>query len=102
MESTIKSSELIQWHINALKNGAEDVISIQEAGTTKSITVELLETAKKELKAFEIIKEHPLLDLGNLADYDDNLFEDYWENEQGTTNELTEEEFKTLKEVIKI
>lgn len=102
MESTIKSSELIQWHINALKHGAEDAIGIKDESTQKPCTVELLETAKKELKAFEIIKEHPLLDLGNLADYDDNLFEDYWENEQGTTNELTEEEFKTLKEVIKI
>lgn len=63
---------------------------------------EAYEYIKTELKAFEIIKEHPLLDLGNLAEYDDNLFEDYWENEHGTTNELTEEEFKTLKEVIKI
>lgn len=100
MESNIKSSELIQWHINALKHGAEDAIGIKDESTKKPCTVELLEKAKKELKAFEIIKEHKWLDLGNLADYSDNMFEDYAENEAGTTNELTEEEFKTLKDAL--
>ena len=48
----IKSSEVIQWIINAIQHGVEDPIRLTDEDG-KAITIELLQKAVKELKEYE-------------------------------------------------
>ena len=59
---------------------------------------ECINVLLKDIEVLEILEKHPLLDLSNLYEYDPSEFDDYWEDWSSTTNDLDENEFKTLKQ----
>lgn len=69
----------------------------QETTPELKIIEKDLERLRKQDKILSILKNHPMLDLSILNEYsiDDRL--EYEEDEDGTFNQLTSEEFEELK-----
>lgn len=49
-------------------------------------------------KVLEILNKHKILNLSELDDYTIDMYNAYYKNTEGTTDELTYDEFTTLKE----
>lgn len=80
--------------------GASDNIMLKEYTNRSKEKIEALELELKALRTCLILQAHPTLNLSVLQDYRDIPYQDFIEDWYGTNNELKQDEFELLLEMI--
>lgn len=82
----------------ALKRLKQETVPVTYNADAYTFKDECIEVIQNDLDVLEIIKHNPLLDLSLLREYDLSEYDEFYDDWEGTTNELSYDAFKALKE----